>query len=238
MAYISERFIPEDKTTELEKKQNQWRALLLSQKKAPVDLTPYQRRNQNVRQGGLEATNYETKLRNKREAAYIESLKQRLQNQVRQVGVGTGDGGSRISGPNYASSGNAPKGSFEAFLNAISGKESGGNYNARNSSSGAMGRFQIMPGNIAGSRRGWDYEALGRDVSTSEFMRNPKLQDQIARYKLSQYFNKYGARGAAIAWYAGPGALRYSSSSLGRKQGAYPSINNYANDILKRMGLG
>ena len=171
--------------------------------------------------------------------------KSKLEQQVRTVGVGTGDGGSPIGrnynpgksggGDNYAipSSGNS---SFEKFLNAISGQESGGNYNARNSGSGAMGRFQVMPGNISGTHSGWDYEALGYDISPGEFQRSPKLQDQIARYKLQQYYNKYGPRGAAIAWYAGPGAVRYSASALNRRQRGGPSINDYASSVLRRMG--
>lgn len=234
MTYVNPRFLPPDKTTDLEKKQNEWRALLLSQKKAPVNLDPYNERNQSIAQGGFQATTYETKKRNARDEAYLNALRSKLSNQSRSVAVGTGDG----NGTGYAAIPDAPKGSFAAFINAIGGHESDDNYSARNPDTGAMGRFQIMPGNIAGSRRGWDYEALGRDISPGQFMHNPKLQDQIARYKLSQYYNKWGARGAAIAWYAGPGALRYSTSALSRKQGKYSSINAYANDILKRMGLG
>ena len=94
-----------------------------------------------------------------------------------------------------------------------------------------------MPANIRGNRRGWDYEALGRDVSEGEFMKNPQLQDQIARFKLQQYYNKYGAANAATAWYGGPGAIKRSSAAKTKKQkGGYPSINSYAASILKRMG--
>ncbi len=67
-------------------------------------------------------------------------------------------------------------------------------------------------------------------------MGNPKLQDAIARYKLQQYYKKWGPRGAAIAWYAGPGAVGRVGGN--KSQGAYPTINQYANAILKRMGLG
>lgn len=128
---------------------------------------------------------------------------------------------------------------FERFMSAIQSKESGGSYSARNRSSGAMGKYQIMPGNIQGSG-GWDKEALGRNVSVSQFMNSPEIQDAIARYKLKGYFNQYGAAGAAVAWYAGPGNARKYVASGGRgynrKQGAYPSVSSYAQDILKRMG--
>ena len=235
MAYIQEKFIPKKRENELEDRQNQWKTTLMGLRKPPPDTSPYRRRYENIRQGGLEATNYETKKRNEKEAAYLESLRNRInQANARSIGVSTGDGGGMFAG---GSVGNIPNvtgnSSFEKFVNAITGQESGGNYNARNSSSGAMGRYQIMPSNIAGSG-GWDKEALGYNISSQQFMSNPKLQDAIARYKLQQYFNKYGPRGAAIAWYAGPGMVGRAGN---KSQGAYPTINQYANSILKRMGL-
>jgi hypothetical protein len=90
-----------------------------------------------------------------------------------------------------------------------------------------------MPANLPS----WSRAALGRSVSAAEFLRSPQLQDAVAKHQMQQYFNKYGARGAAIAWYAGPGALKYSSGALNRGQKGYPSINSYAADILRRAGL-
>jgi hypothetical protein len=136
-----------------------------------------------------------------------------------------------------AAKGASTGGSFGKFMNAIVGQESGGNYGARNKSSGAMGKYQIMPGNIAGPG-GWDKEALGYNISSSQFMQSPQLQDAIARYKLQQYYNKYGAAGAAVAWYAGPGTVSGYMKNPGKytnPQGAYPSIANYVNQILGRM---
>jgi hypothetical protein len=119
---------------------------------------------------------------------------------------------------------------FNKLIGAIRGKESGGNYGAVNRHSGAMGAYQIMPGNLGP----WSREILGRTVSRSEFMNNPSIQDQIAQGKLYQYYQKYGAAGASVAWYAGPGAV---SSKMGstRKQGQYPSINDYMRDIMSRL---
>lgn len=232
LAYVSDRYIPEDKTTEVEKRNNAWKAILLQNRKQMPETQSYRRRSDIINQGGLDATLYETRQRNARQQAWMQQQQNAMNNQgARQVGVnlpgGTSSGGGAV----------VPGGSsFEKFVAAITGQESGGNYGARNGSSGAMGRYQIMPGNIAGSGRGWDYEALGRDISTSQFMGDPKLQDAIARYKLQQYFNKWGPRGAAIAWYAGPGAVGRVGGN--KSQGAYPTINQYANSILRRMGLG
>lgn len=129
------------------------------------------------------------------------------------------------------STGNA---GFDSFRRAISAQESGGNYGIVNKTSGAMGKYQIMPSNISATKGGWDYEALGRDISTSQFLSSPELQEKIASYKLQQYYDKYGPAGAAVAWYAGPGAVAKSSNST-KAQGAYPSINAYKNAILNRM---
>lgn len=119
----------------------------------------------------------------------------------------------------------------EAFINAIGGQESGGNYNAENGDTGAYGKYQILPSNWPS----WAEEAgIGADAP-----RTPENQEIVARFKLGQYYDKYGARGAAIAWYGGEGALNYSDEALNRKQGdngEYPSINEYADEVLGRMG--
>lgn len=136
-------------------------------------------------------------------------------------------GGGSYNGP-------MPGGSVGAFIRAISGQESGGNYGARNASSGAMGKYQIMPANIEGTGRGWDYEALGRDISTQQFMSNPQLQEQIAQYMLTKYYNQYGPQGAAAAWYGGPGVAQ-NWNKYTNPEGAYPSIANYVNSVMSRM---
>jgi hypothetical protein len=148
-------------------------------------------------------------------------------------------GKSSTGGGTNNSGGGGGNSTFDRFMSAIQAKESGGSYSARNRDSGAMGKYQIMPGNIQGSG-GWDKEALGRNVSTSQFMNSPEIQDAIARYKLKQYYDKYGAAGAAVAWYAGPGnAAKYVANGgrgYNRRQGNYPSVSSYAQDILRRMG--
>lgn len=118
----------------------------------------------------------------------------------------------------------------EAFINAIAGQESGGDYGAVNGRTGASGKYQIMPENWPA----WAEEAgIGADAEMT-----PENQEIVARYKLGEYYDKYGARGAAMAWYAGEGSLNYSEEALNRKQGKgdEPSINEYADQVLSRMG--
>ena len=121
---------------------------------------------------------------------------------------------------------------FEALVNAIGGQESegSGGYNAKNGRTDASGKYQILPSNWPS----WAEEAgLSADAPMT-----PENQEIVARHKLREYYDKYGARGAAIAWYGGEGALNYSDEALNRKQGNgnEPSINEYANDVMSRMG--
>lgn len=139
--------------------------------------------------------------------------------------IASEDGGTIEEAPEATVSGR------EAFINAIAGQESDGNYNAENGDTGAYGKYQILPSNWPE----WAEEAgIGADAP-----RTPENQEIVARFKLGQYYDKYGARGAAIAWYGGEGALNYSDEALNRKQGdngEYPSINEYADEVLGRMG--
>lgn len=139
--------------------------------------------------------------------------------------IASEDGGTIEEAPEATVSGK------EAFINAIAGQESGGSYDAENSDTGAYGKYQILPSNWPE----WAEEAgIGADAP-----RTPENQEIVARFKLGQYYDKYGARGAAIAWYGGEGALNYSDEALNRKQGdngEYPSINEYADEVLGRMG--
>ena len=160
-----------------------------------------------------------------------EADKKRLKAREKQVAAAIESG--RIQGyndelDNYVSTREASK---EAFINAIAGQESGGSYDAENGDTGAYGKYQILPSNWPE----WAEEAgIGADAP-----RTPENQEIVARFKLGQYYDKYGARGAAIAWYGGEGALNYSDEALNRKQGdngEYPSINEYADEVLGRMG--
>ena len=117
---------------------------------------------------------------------------------------------------------------IDAFMAAISGQESGGNYNAVNAESGASGRFQIMPQNWGP----WSERAgLGRNAP-----RTPANQDAVARFMMGEYYRQFGNwRDVAIAWYAGPGRVGAGSGTLDRSQGRYPTINAYADKIMERF---
>lgn len=117
--------------------------------------------------------------------------------------------------------------SFNQFFAAIAAQESGGNYNAV-SSAGALGKYQIMPANIAS----WSKEVLGHSITVQQFLHTPALQEQIARGKLQNYWNKYGARGAAAAWYSGKPGRQNDYSKVGNG----PSVGSYVDQVLARAG--
>lgn len=138
---------------------------------------------------------------------------------------------NRSGGSGRSGGGSGGGGSLDRLLRALGAQESGNRYGAVNRSSGAMGRWQVMPANIRGTRRGWDYEVLGRDVSTSQFLNSPSIQNAIVRAKFGNYYKQHGARGALSAWYSGD-PNKWNSRT---PQGGYPSIYRYIQQVLNRM---
>lgn len=135
----------------------------------------------------------------------------------------------------------------EMFIKAVSANESSNNDHAVNGDSGAYGRYQIMPENWPE----WSKEAgiPGADIS------DPEAQRKVATYKLSEYIDKYGVEGAAVAWYAGEstaaqwvkdGAKAHVKGSGGdgwdkpqySNGNEYPSIRQYVVNTLAEIGGG
>lgn len=135
----------------------------------------------------------------------------------------------------------------EAFIKAVSANESSNNDHVVNGDSGAYGRYQIMPENWPE----WSKEAgiAGADISDTE------AQRKVATYKLSEYIDKYGVEGAAVAWYAGEstaeqwvkdGAKAHVKGSGGdgwdkpqySNGNEYPSIRQYVVNTLAEIGGG
>lgn len=117
-------------------------------------------------------------------------------------------------------------GGIDEFMNAIAKQESGGDYNATNKDSGAHGKYQIMPSN-------WPSWAKEAGLPPNAAM-TPENQDRVARFKMQQYYNQFGNWGdVAKAWYGGPGAVKKNGNA---SQGAYPTINNYSNQVMSKMG--
>jgi hypothetical protein len=88
---------------------------------------------------------------------------------------------------------------FAQFLWAIGQQESGGNYADVNSSSGALGKYQVMPSNLSN----WLAAAGLPQMTAQQFLNNPSAQEQVATSQLKPAFDKYGPEGAAAIWYSG-----------------------------------
>jgi hypothetical protein len=232
MAYMNPKYMQRDKTSELEKQQQAARATLLGIRQPEINKDMLYARNDDITKGGEQATAYAIAQRTKRQQAELDKQRQAMLNSTARnvdtsVGQGVGPDLTFLGGNGGQTGGSA----FDKFMNAISQQESGGNYHSVNRDSGAMGKYQIMPGNLPS----WSKQALGHSISRSTFLNSPELQEQIARYQMQQYYNKWGPRGAAIAWYAGPGAV--NSRNLNKSQGNYPTISGYVSSVLRRLGL-
>ena len=104
-----------------------------------------------------------------------------------------------------------------------------------------MGKYSILASALGGNKSGWDYQALGYDVTPQQFMA-PEIQEKVATYHLKRLYDRFGPAGAAVAWYAGEGtAAKWVKSNGGGayntgQAGGYPSINAYVNKLMKLMG--
>lgn len=98
-------------------------------------------------------------------------------------------------------------GNIGMYAKAIQAIESSGNYGAlgpvtRNGDR-AYGAYQVMGNNIGP----WSEAALGRRLSASEFLGDRSAQDAIFNHRFGGYAQKFGASGAAQAWFGGPGSV-------------------------------
>lgn len=98
-------------------------------------------------------------------------------------------------------------GGISAYAKAIQSIESSGNYGAlgpiTRSGDRAYGAYQVMGNNIGP----WSQAALGRTMSASEFLTDKGAQDAIFNHRFGGYVDRYGASGAAQAWFGGPGSV-------------------------------
>lgn len=124
-----------------------------------------------------------------------------------QPGGGAGVTGSAI-GPAAASlptlAQGAPAttaGNEKLYQDAIANIESkgSGDYNAVNSKTGALGRYQVMPKNLPG----WTQAALGKTMTPQEFIASPQAQDAVFNKIFGGYVDKYGPTGASNTWFTG-----------------------------------
>ena len=152
-------------------------------------------------------------------------------------------GNGSSSNLNSQPDGNSGSGAdtITALRRAIIGKESGGNFKAVNPHSGALGYGQVMPFNVAS----WTKQALGKSLTTQQFLNNADAQIKTINHKLNQYLQRelkatgnnldLAVRRVASTWYSGQPNLYNNTRPQTYGAGSYPSINDYTVDILKRF---
>jgi len=64
----------------------------------------------------------------------------------------------------------------------------------------ALGRYQVMPSNVAG----WTKKHYGEELTPEEFLTNPEAQDAVVEGELMANFDKYGSIEDAVSvWFTG-----------------------------------
>ncbi|MGY5789050.1 phage tail length tape measure family protein len=98
-------------------------------------------------------------------------------------------------------------GDISKYASAIKSIESSGNYGALGpitaSGDRAYGAYQVMGANVGP----WTQSALGYRLSPSAFLASPSAQDAVFSKIFGGYAGKFGASGAAQAWFGGPGSV-------------------------------
>lgn len=126
----------------------------------------------------------------------------------------------------------------QRYVKAIAAKESGGSYGAVNPHSGALGKFQFMPGTMASTAQG----CVGRVPSQGEFLGSPELQDQIMGCFVEGKLSTIQAKAtdaytqcrmmASIHYSGNPD--KFNDARPQTYNGAsYPSIASYTEDVCK-----
>jgi len=114
----------------------------------------------------------------------------------------------------------APPG-LERFLYALGSVESGGSYTARNSSSGAYGKYQIMPASWAA----WAKQYLGSSTAPQ----TPANQEIVAHRKVTALYNWLDAWPTVAHWWL--------TGSSERNPALWSSFSRtYVNRIIALMG--
>lgn len=136
------------------------------------------------------------------------------------------------------------------LLKAIGFQESGGDYTRRNDDprtgndkDPALGKYQILWSNVKAWGRQYN---LGTVSSQSEFLKNPRYQEEMATAVMSDYIQRelkatggdvdLAIRRVAAWWYGGNPDV-YDSANYGAV-GPYPSMQAYTNKILHRYKGG
>ncbi len=153
---------------------------------------------------------------------------------------GAGIGGLDVSRIFNPANSNIPAGSdisqYAAAIRNIESRGSGG-YSALGpitaTGDRAYGAYQVMGANIPS----WTKSALGFSMSPQQFLGSQEAQDAVFNKIFGGYVGKYGASGAAQAWFAGPGSIGRggnASDMLGTSISQY--VGKFESEVQKMAG--
>ncbi|MBB3591729.1 hypothetical protein FHX08_002073 [Rhizobium sp. BK529] len=129
-----------------------------------------------------------------------------------KVGVGSIAANDNVGAAPVVPVTRAPLGDITSYAAAIKSIESSGNYSALGpftaTGDRAYGAYQVMGANVGP----WTKQALGYSLSPSQFLASPSAQDAVFNDRFGSYVGKYGASGAAQAWFGGPGSVGRGAS--------------------------
>lgn len=95
---------------------------------------------------------------------------------------------------------------------AISAVESGGAYNITNKTSGALGKYQVMPANL----QSWLRDSGQGPMTPAEFLNNPGAQDKVFETEFGKQMTKYGNFNDALSvWFTGKPMSKVGNPSDG-----------------------
>lgn len=153
---------------------------------------------------------------------------------------GAGIGGLDVSRMFNPANSNVAGGSMAQFATAIRNIESrgSGGYSAMGpitaNGDRAYGAYQVMGANIPA----WTKSALGSSLSPQQFLASQEAQDAVFNKIFGGYVGKYGASGAAQAWFAGPGSIGRggnASDMLGTSITQY--VGKFESEVQKLTGV-
>jgi hypothetical protein len=119
---------------------------------------------------------------------------------------------------------------LDRFLHALGNVESGGRYTARNASSGAYGKYQIMPT----SWRAWALRYLGNAHAKP----TPANQEIVARRRVTALYRSLGEwRFVAHWWLTGSSSRNVSSWSAYARRYVAKVMAGYADPVAAAVAM-
>jgi hypothetical protein len=117
---------------------------------------------------------------------------------------------------------------------AVSGIESGGNYDAIgpavHGGDHAIGKYQVMASNIPK----WTAQALGKSMTPEEFKADPDAQEKVFETIFGGYLQKYGnVKDAMSAWHSG---VPLDQAVAENRHDVNMSTADYVDNGMGRMG--